>query len=340
MSTTTQLVSLDERVGTDISGARDFDDVMNQAGFDFDVEKVPVHDPEGNEVDGHFIVRRTDTKHPFACMKKRYHTIPMEEMLRPFHTMVSEYGLTYENAGIIQNGRKAWIAAKFGDEWGLKNRPEDKMKNRLVCLLANDGTSLNSYFSIANRLFCNNQINYIQKEANRSAYGVRHTKNWKGRLEEAKFAVMLAIENLKEFRNVADKLDSKRMTANQCRGFACQLFPDPEAKAKPGLTVKKDEPVILSSKLINRREKIVDLFVTGAGNQGASRWDALNAVTEFFQHHNNANRLEKHGRKAAERQLVSNLMGGTNDIATRRAVNMLVNEKKFKSLTPAVYDKS
>jgi phage/plasmid-like protein (TIGR03299 family) len=300
---------------------------METAGFDFEVEKVPVHTPEGDEVPGHFLIRRQDTKYPFACMRKRYNPIPMEEMLKPFHTMVSEYGCKYENAGLIRNGRKCWISAKFDGDWSLKNRPDDKINNRIMALIGNDGSCLNSFFSIANRIFCNNQLHYIQSEATKSKYGVRHTKNWKSRLEEVKFAFFLALENLKEFQRVANKLDDKKMSSDQARGFATMLFPSPERKK--GEETKED-----SGKLINRRESVVDLFAEGAGNRGLSRWDALNAVTEFLQHHNNANRLEKHGRVAAERQLVSNILGGPNDILTRRATRMLLEEKQFKALQP------
>ena len=322
------LVALDKRAGTDISDVGSYDEVMERAGFNFEVEKVPVHTPEGDEVQGHFIIRRTDTKLPFACMRKRYSSIPMGEMLQPFHTMVKEYGCEYENAGLIGGGRKCWISAKFPEGWSLKNRPDDKMDNRIMALIGNDGSCLNASFSVANRVFCNNQIRWIEGQAKASNYGVRHTKNWKTRLEEVKFAFFLALENLKHFQKVANKLDEKKMTSNQCRGFANLLFPDRrEEKAI------KENPTP-SSKLLNRRESVVDLFTDGAGNRGLSRWDALNAVTEFLQHHNGARSLEKHGRKAAERQLASNVFGGPNDILSRRAANLLLDEKRFKSEKP------
>ena len=58
---------------------------MRDAGFDFDVEKTPVHDIEGREIPGHFNIRRNDTKQTCAIMRKRYTAIPMEKMFRPFH---------------------------------------------------------------------------------------------------------------------------------------------------------------------------------------------------------------------------------------------------------------
>ena len=50
----TQLTSLDDRIGTDISNTNSFDDVMNTAGFGFNVERVPMHTPEGNIVKNNY----------------------------------------------------------------------------------------------------------------------------------------------------------------------------------------------------------------------------------------------------------------------------------------------
>ena len=78
----TELVRLDDRIGVDISKAVNFDEVMSMAGFDFDVEKVPTHTPEGDEVPGHFLIRRSDTKQNFAVMRRRYAPIPMDQILQ------------------------------------------------------------------------------------------------------------------------------------------------------------------------------------------------------------------------------------------------------------------
>ena len=80
---TSQLVQLDARIGVDVSESQSLDDIITQAGFDFDVEKVPVYNPEGEEVNGQFIIRRADTRQNFAVMRKRYTPIPMKAMLEP-----------------------------------------------------------------------------------------------------------------------------------------------------------------------------------------------------------------------------------------------------------------
>ena len=325
-----QLVSLDARCGTDISEARTADDVMEAAGFDFNMERVPVHTPEGTPLDTHFIIRRTDTNKTFAVMRKRYTVVPIDEMFRPFHNIVEKNGWEYETAGVIDGGKKLWVTAKKPDGFSVGDNPGDKFHSRIAALIANDGSARNAYFGLAHRISCNNQIRVLTKAAAASDYYISHTKNWKDKLMDAEIAFMMAVNAFSQFEKDAEKLTKKQMTSDECRGFATLLFPDKrDDKAKK----EKKEP---SSKLLNRREKVVDLFTEGVGNRGLNRMDALNAVTEYFNHHNNVSKLDKGGQRAAERRLQSNLFGGNNDIQMRNAMDMLLTEKKFKKAKPVI----
>ena len=156
---------------------------------------------------------------------------------------------------------------------------------------------------------------------------------------------MMAVSALEEFERHAERLSTLPMTSDQCRTFATELFPDPARTLKPSEIVGKSEKEIkflqdllnkkdTSPKLTNRREAIVDLFTEGVGNRGVTRLDAMNAMTEFFNHHNNSKKLEKEGSRAAERRLASNLFGGANDIAMRRGKDILLNTKEFKKTKP------
>ena len=333
MTGETKLVRLDDRISVDISNASGFDEVMKAAGFDFDVEKVPAHTPEGDVVPGHFLIRRTDTLQNFAVMRKRYTSIPMDEMFRPFHEAVTEFGAEYEGAGLIDGGKKAWISAKLPNSFSLQSRPDDKVENRIMALGTNDGTKRNAYFGMASRIFCNNQIRTIMESANESDYWISHTKNWENRLEQAKKSFYAALQGLQSFEKIANQLDKIRMTSNECRGFTTLLLPEPERqKDEKG----KEIEVRATSRITNRREKIVDLFCNGAGNLGATRWDALNGLTEYVNHHNNIGKLEKGGRRAAERRMVSSLMGGPADQMMQRGVALLRDTKKFDKVAQEV----
>ena len=330
----THLTALDDRIGTDISNASSFDDVMNTAGFGFEVERVPMHTPEGNIVKNNYIIRRDDTKRILGTCKSRYAPVQTAAMLEPFHQMVQKYGATYETAGLISGGSKCWISAKLPGDWGLKARPDDKVEQRIISLVSHDGTKRNSYLSIAKRVFCNNMLSLLTTEATKQGYSISHTKNWEDNLGIIQDNFENSINAHAKFNQTANKLDDMRINTDEVKVFTELLLPDrPEKINSNGKVVKKRE----TSRLTNRREQIVDLFVTGAGNRGNSRWDAFNAVTEFVDHHNNAKSLEgKNAFKAAERRFVSNLLGGPGDNMKQRALSLLLNRLPFYAQQDAV----
>ena len=97
----TELIALDQRIGTDVSHTSDFDDVMNTAGFGFNVERVPMHTPEGNKVKNNYIIRRDDTKRILGTCRSRYMPVQNDAMFEPFHKMVQKFGATYEPPPIV-----------------------------------------------------------------------------------------------------------------------------------------------------------------------------------------------------------------------------------------------
>ena len=50
----------------------------------------------------------------------------------------------------------------------------------------------------------------------------------------------------------------------------------------------------------NKREKLVELYESGVGNRGETKWDAFNAITEF----------ETHNRRQTPEKLVRGLLNG------------------------------
>ena len=96
-----QLVSLDERAGTNVSSYSDIDDVLDASSLNFNVETVPAHTPEGSEVPGVNLIRREDTGHILGTCGSRYNVIDNRDMFKPFASVVENHGATYESAGTV-----------------------------------------------------------------------------------------------------------------------------------------------------------------------------------------------------------------------------------------------
>ena len=89
-----QIKSLDNRAGTDLTGEEDLDSVMRTSNLDFEVEKVPMYTPEGNQVTDKYLLRRTDNKFVLGTCGKRYHVVENEKMFAPFDQLVKDHGAT------------------------------------------------------------------------------------------------------------------------------------------------------------------------------------------------------------------------------------------------------
>lgn len=331
-----KLIALDERVGKDISDLTDFDDVMNATGFGFSTEQVNPLTPEGEEIKNKWIVRRTDNKHILGFVGGRYTSVGNDKMLEPFHRLVNTYNAKYETAGMIEGGKKCWISAILPDGFKLKNRPEDEIQQRVMALFAHDGTKRNAYFSIAHRIFCNNQLSLICNEAAKSNYTVSHTKNWEQQWIQAQLGFENAIALHKEFEDVANMLDDVPMTVSEMRGFTTAVLPKNEYYTRKA--IGKEDDRRKTNRLNNRREEVVNLFINGAGNRGISRWDALNAVTEYVDHHNQIKKLDHKDRgfRNAEKRFVSNVLGGSGDSIKQRARSLLVQTRVFDRINEFV----
>lgn len=325
------LVSLDSRASAgEIKRDANLDDVMRTCGLDFETELVPVHSPEGQEITSKNIIRRADTRQVFGVVGTGYRVVSNLDMLEPFHRMVKSFGAQYESAGVISNGKRCWVTATLPDTFKLKNRKDDEIQQRIMALISNDGLNRNAYLSIANRIFCNNQIQLINRKANESNYKVRHIGDVDQQLIQAQLGFENALALTKEFESNANVLDGMKMTKNQMRGFVHQLLP---FDLTPDMEKDKTRAERKLARLDNKREEMVRLFDEGAGNIGQSRWDALNAVTEFLDHRTANHKDGEIAKRKTNSRFVSNVINGGGHRLKQHAMSMLINEMhSFKAV--------
>lgn len=129
-----------------------------------------------------------------------------------------------------------------------------------------DGKGKARFGLSACNLTCNNGMTSLKDIL---SFNTKHVGDIKGRMLtiEAKlqFNWVLAVN---EMRDRVTKLDATPMSQSEVEGFARALFPTADESDLPTRT-------------LNMREAIATGFVRGTGNQGRTRWDAFNAVTEF-----------------------------------------------------------
>ena len=319
-----QLISLDERAGTNVSGYDTIDDVLGAASLNFNVEKTPAHDPEGNEVPGVNLIRRTDTNAVLGTCGKRYQCIDNREMFEPFASVVENTGAKYESAGTIGGGKINWISARLPKELTVNvGKTKDLYEQRLVMMSYHDGLRRNSYFSFNKRVICNNMLSQLSRAASKSL-GVRHTPSWEAQLDVANQAFSESVKDMYAFQENGEWLAKQQMSEEQALMFGYRFFGrwiENEEREK------KDKERSDRSKTLEETKvaTLMKLFNEGLGNEGKTRYDMLNAVTEYLDHH-----AVKKNTNSGKR-LLSNLNGAQRTLKSR-ALQELSNTEGYLKL--------
>jgi hypothetical protein len=123
------------------------------------------------------------------------------------------------------------------------------------------------------RIVCSNtlQASISDAESSDSISKIKHTANSDMLITPEVFAKDLQtwIARGENFKQLLESIKSESMTVDQFKAFSAGVFTQ----------AKSDE---LSTNSYNRIEDMTGLFQRGKGNTGETRYDALNAFTEYF----------------------------------------------------------
>ena len=158
-------------------------------------------------------------------------------------------------------------------------------------------------------------------------FSVKHSASLPDRLARAREALIGAAAHTRDLAQLGTELDRQRMGAETFARFALALVldvdADSEREAEQLVRGQLDEA---SERMKARTESAVaslySCFAGGIGNGGETRWDALNAVTEWIDHQR---KRAAQGRQTAEQlsRAAESAWYGTGAARKARAVRML-----------------
>jgi len=246
----------------------------------FGVNKVPLQNDRG-EHNGVFALERSDNGAHLGACGRKYRPIQMEEMFDILDTASDRVGgidhIGYTFAG---EGKRVVVQSKLGEPIDVDG---DKVDGYFYTVMDNTGMSSNKCAPSTKRIACDNALHLIEK---RRGDNLRHSDTFEANVEGMIGRIAKNIEDFKDFNSTIEFLKNQKFSRDQMAKLTQLLIP-----------VEKDE----STRRINNREKIVELYESGQGNVGESRWDALNAFTEY----------ETHSKRQSPEKLVRSLMGNT-----------------------------
>jgi hypothetical protein len=250
--------------------------LLDAAGVAFDVEAVPVHDPEGRTVDGHRISRRRDTGEAFGIVSDRYAPIAPADAFGALLGPAIAAGVARPTrAGHIVGKSFAQCSLALSDAEVL---PGDTVRPLLSAVHSYDAKSATRGGFTATRIVCRNTLLHAWKDLGDAGLTIRKRGDAdavRARMHEAGrvlntiadvYATTVASWRFMAGRNASDQ-DLRDLIA---RCF--QLAGDKAGKAK----LDKLHAEIRRTREGGRGSQI-------RGVQG-STWGAYNAISEYWEH--------------------------------------------------------
>jgi len=198
----------------------------------------------------------------------------------------------------------------------LKSNPDDKTVKKVLFVNSHDGSKALMGMITPVRVVCQNTLNAaLGSKSNQ--FKVYHRKNFQSKKDEAAKILGLASAFYDDLQTVMDTLAEQQVTKTYAQGFVNALIPS-----------AKDE---VATRTENRRGAITNLFYNGRGNNGETKWDLYNAVTEYVDHHSSGRvtgtRLERSEAMAdieSESRFERSILGSGATLK-QKAMDLLLN---------------
>jgi len=232
----------------------------------FSIAKEPLFDSRGAEIKNLFSLMREDTRDHIGVCRGSYRPIQMDEMLDVLNTATNQVGgISHIGYTVAGNGKRVVIQSQLNNQLNING---DLIDGMFYTVIDNSGMNSNKIVPSTRRIVCDNQLHIIQREAGaKKARGVRHSFTFDDNVNDIVRKFKTNINVINSFKTVVEKLQNETFTEDQMRHLIEKLLP-----------TNKDN---ISTKMLKKHEDIFNRFIRGIGNNGSTRWDALNAVTEY-----------------------------------------------------------
>lgn len=259
----------------------------------FNVEKVSLFDSMERKIPDTYSLQRTDDHTHLGIVKDKYVPIQLEEMIDIIGRASAKVGdINHIGYTVSRGGKKVLIQSELK---GTINVDGDLIKPLFYTVIDNTGGGSNKTIPSTIRIACDNAFHLIKQSGDNSNRAF-HNHLFTDRVDLMADNIISSIKTAKDFTSIIENLKGVKFSRDEMVKLTQRLLP-----------VHENE----SAKRMHKREKIVSLYESGRGNVGETKWDALNAITEF----------ETHTGKKSPEKLIRNL---TMPTLSKTGINMLL----------------
>ncbi len=261
-------------LGTRLNEPATAAEAIAAAGLDYNVELTPLVTSDGLPVPKRKAVVRADNRDVLGVVGNGYVPIQNRQCFGFLDAVVADGGLRYHTAGALGRGERIWLLAKLPGHVRVKGT-DDITEKFLLLSNAHDGTAALRVFFTPIRVVCQNTLSMAERGGFGQGISILHKGDLVAKVCEAQKVLGLAHRFYDDLEGQINKLASHYATPEQLAGFFKTLYPDPIDAEK--------------TRAENTRRELVRLFEEGKGQEiydiRHTTWAALNAVTEYVDHH-------------------------------------------------------
>ena len=262
------------RMGNRLNDPATAREAIVAAGLDYEVELTSLSTTDGKAVPTRKAVVRRDTDEVIGVVGNSYVPVQNREAFGYLDAVVADGGLRYHTAGALGKGERIWLLAKLPDHIRIKGG-DDVVEKFLLLSNSHDGSTALRVFFTPIRVVCQNTLSMAESKGRGQGVSILHKGDLTAKIQEAQRVLGLAESFYDDAAEKINFLANKYPTAEQLQRYFEALYPDPEEAS--------------NTRAKNIRANLTRLFETGIGMDipeiRHSSWAALNAATEWIDHH-------------------------------------------------------
>lgn len=270
-------------LGTEIDHVFTSKEALAAGGLTFKVAKyslksvLPIITPgtpeRQIEVPDYYATVRTDINSALGVVGSQYKIVQNEEAFGFFDAVVGSNEAMYHTVGSINGGKRIWLLAKLPSFMRIDGT-DDVIEKFLLFSNSHDGSSAVKMFFTPIRVVCQNTLNWaLGSRTKANTFTLRHTESINDKLKEARKILQITNNYYDDFNEVINAMARKQVTKAEVDTFVAKLFPIPK------------DTNVNTTKLMNNRDKLYELFDNGMGNDmpgiRGTAWALVNAAAEF-----------------------------------------------------------
>lgn len=257
-------------LGTKVEDAPTSVDALRLAGLDWNVVQESIFTETGDVIAGYKANIRDRDRKILGVVSDRYKIIQNREAFAFTDTLLG-YGVRYETAGSLQEGKRVWLLARLPREYIIAG---EQISPYLVFSNSHDGSGAVRVALTPIRVVCNNTLNLALATASRS-WSMIHKGNVKDKMQEAKNTLFMAEAYMESLGEEFERLRGMKVTDSQVAEYVERLLP----LEKDATETREKNTLKLREDILHRYYDAPDL--RGVGNNA---YRFINAVSDFATH--------------------------------------------------------